>query len=105
MPVFPDIQFVDSQGNPVATETLSDDKISFQTTEGESYTISKDGSVVNKYKVTIAETQNGKVTVPESTYSKDSNVVITAAPDEGYVVDKVVVTDADNNEISITDQG
>ena len=96
---------VDSQGNPVATETLSDDKISFQTTEGESYTISKDGSVVNKYKVTIAETQNGKVTVPESTYSKDSNVVITTAPDEGYVVDKVVVTDADNNEISITDQG
>lgn len=96
---------VDSQGNTVAAEALSNDKISFQTTEGESYTISKNGSAANEYQVTIAETTNGKATVPESTYIKDSNVIITTVPDEGYVVDKVIATDADNNEIHITDQG
>lgn len=96
---------VDSQGNTVAAEALSNDKISFQTTEGESYTISKNGPAANEYQVTIAETTNGKATVPESTYIKGSNVIITTVPDEGYVVDKVIATDADNNEIHITDQG
>lgn len=96
---------VDSNGDQVAVQNLADNKISFQTQKDESYTISKDGSVVSAYKVNIGEVQNGKVTVPENTYNKGSNVVLTAVPDNGYTVENIVVLGADGVQIEVTDQG
>ena len=57
------------------------------------------------YKITINETQNGQVSVPESTYCEDSSVIITTIPNEGYIVDKVSVTDTSDNALTVTDQG
>ena len=48
---------------------------------------------------------NGKVTVDKATAKKGDTVTITAVPDEGYVTDKVTVTDKDGKEISVKDNG
>lgn len=88
----------DLQGNYVETQIPSGDanKISFQTKQGESYTISKSGT----YNVNIAETQNGTVTGQE-TAIEGSVVTFTAVPNEGYLVDTVTVTDASGNAIEV----
>ena len=57
------------------------------------------------YPPTIADTENGKVTVSPSRPSRGQTVTITAEPDEGFEVDEVVVTDRNGDEIEITDKG
>ncbi len=46
------------------------------------------------YRVAVAKTEHGKVTVRPKWAEKGEKVTITAAPDEGYGVESVTVTDA-----------
>lgn len=90
-----------ARGNFVATSVPSDDvnKLSFPTTAGESYTISK----ATTYNISIAETQNGTVSVP-TTANEGSIVALSASPEKGYILNTITVTDASGNPVETTAQ-
>ena len=50
-------------------------------------------------------TANGTVTVSPADAAKGSRVTITATPADGYVLDKLMVTDASGNLLGLTNQG
>ncbi|MDO4173139.1 MAG: S-layer homology domain-containing protein [Eubacteriales bacterium] len=58
--------------------------------------------LVEKLVVTVAETENGSVTVSAQNPAEGDTVIITPVPDEDYAVDTVTVTDADGNAIEVT---
>lgn len=58
-----------------------------------------------KYPPVIGDTDGGQVAVNPENPQAGEKVTITAKPEEGKAVDKVVVTDADGKEISVTDNG
>lgn len=91
----------DSAGNFVATSVPSDDvnKLSFPTTAGESYTISK----ATTYNISIAEAENGTVSVP-TTANEGSIVALSASPEKGYILNTITVTDASGNPVETTAQ-
>ena len=60
------------------------------------------GTVVKRYDVTLADTDNGTITATHKRASKNSTVTITATPDEGYVVDAVTVTEKDGDKVEVT---
>ena len=57
------------------------------------------------YPPTIADTEDGGMTVSPSDPQAGDQVTITPKPDEGYEVDTVVVTDPGGNPVEITDNG
>lgn len=61
------------------------------------------GSSSSSYTITVADTENGTVTAPKSA-TKNNTVTVTVKPDEGYVVDEVVVTDKDGKTIEVTEK-
>ncbi len=60
------------------------------------------GTVVKRYDVTLADTDNGSITATHKRASKNSTVTITATPAEGYVVDAVTVTEKDGDKVEVT---
>ena len=60
---------------------------------------------VTRYSVSTADTDNGTVKVSPTRASKGSTVTITVTPDEGYELDKLVVTDKDGDKVKLTDKG
>ena len=64
------------------------------TVSGATYPISLPGS-----------TANGTVTVSPADAAKGSRVTVTATPASGYVLDKLMVTDASGNLLGLTNQG
>lgn len=57
------------------------------------------------YAVTVADSTNGAVTVSPKSASKGDTVTITVKPNDGYELDKLVVTDKDGKEVKLTDKG
>ena len=55
------------------------------------------------YDVEKESTANGSFSVSDSRADRYDTVTITARPDDGYVVDEVIVTDEDGNEITVRD--
>ena len=67
---------------------------------------SSSGSSKPSYSVTTpGTTENGSVTVSPKNATKGSTVTVTVKPDDGYQLDKLTVTDAKGNTISVTDKG
>ena len=60
------------------------------------------GTVVKRYDVTLADTDNGSITATHKRASKNSTVSITATPADGYVVDAVTVTEKDGDKVEVT---
>ena len=60
------------------------------------------GTVVKRYDVTLADTDNGSITATHKRASKNSTVTITATPAEGYVVDAVTVIEKDGDKVNVT---
>ena len=60
------------------------------------------GTVVKRYDVTLADTDNGSITATHKRASKNSTVTITATPADGYVVDAVTVTEKDGDKVEVT---
>ena len=60
------------------------------------------GTVVKRYDVTLADTDNGTITATHKRASKNSTVTITATPADGYVVDAVTVTEKDGDKVEVT---
>ena len=58
------------------------------------------------YSVTApGTTENGSVTVSPKNATKGSTVTVTVKPDDGYQLDKLIVTDVKGGTISVTDKG
>lgn len=54
------------------------------------------------YTVSVADTENGKVTVSPTSPKEDATVTITATPDEHYKVGTVTVTEKDGTRVTVT---
>lgn len=64
------------------------------------------GSSTPTYAIsTPADVANGFVSISPRNASKGSTVTITVKPDEGYVLDELIVTDKSGNTVKLTDKG
>ena len=66
---------------------------------------SRDDDDDPSYAVSAPSAKNGDVTVSPKNAAKGDTVTITVTPDSGYKVDKVTVTNANGNTITVTDKG
>ena len=55
--------------------------------------------------ISIGNAANGSITVSPETASKGETVTLTVAPDKGYTLETLTVTDKNGNEIELTDKG
>lgn len=69
------------------------------------YTGSSSSGITSSYPVSVPRFDNGRVSVTPGSASKGTTVTITVKPDEGYELDKLVVTDKDGNRLSLSDKG
>lgn len=123
---------VESSDTTVATAALSSDQKSITVTgvkEGtatitvsiklgdvvlasESITVTVDergtsgssSSGTTRYTVSVEDADNGTVKVSPTRASKGSTVTITVKPDEGYVLDELVVTDKNGDKVKLTEK-
>ena len=58
-----------------------------------------------RYTVSVEDADNGTIKVSPARASKGSTVTITVTPDEGYELDKLVVTDKNGDSVKLTDKG
>ena len=84
--------------NPQATESDFTDAVTklsqaisdFQKSDGQNDR-SGGGDSARKYKITVSETENGTVKLSQSSVYSGNSLTITAIPDEGYVVDDMLI--------------
>ena len=69
------------------------------------FTKSTGSGSVTTYAPTITDSKNGSITIRPSRPAAGATVTITTDPDEGYEVDEVTVTDQNDNEVEVTDNG
>lgn len=63
-------------------------------------------ATVQEHSVSKADgIDNGKVKTDPAKAEKGDKVTVTVTPDEGYVIDRVVVKDADGKKIELTEKG
>ena len=53
--------------------------------------------------ITISDTENGETSVTPEDAEEGDSVVITATPEEGYVLESLTVTDSEGNELEMTE--
>ena len=51
------------------------------------------------------ETENGTLSVEPASAAEGETVTVNAEPADGYVVDKITVTDGNGNEIEVSEDG
>lgn len=68
-------------------------------------THSSGGGGVSSYKITVTDSENGTVTANRTSASRGTTVTLTAAPDEGYQLASLAVTNKDGKAIALHDQG
>lgn len=66
---------------------------------------SSGGSVQTNYTVTVRNTNNGSVTTNLKQAAKGADITLTVKADEGYALDKLIVTDSKGNIIKLSDLG
>lgn len=62
------------------------------------------GSSSSSYAITVANSQNGKVTSSHITAASGTTVTLTATPDKGYELDKLTVVNGSNNAVAVTEK-
>ena len=63
------------------------------------------GSSSGRFTVSVDSGKNGSVTVSPKRAEKGDTVTITVKPNEGYELDKLVVTGKNGDEIKLTNEG
>ncbi len=63
------------------------------------------GSSTTTYLITVEDSRHGDVESNRHRAERGNTVTLTVTPDRGYVLDKLVVTDKDGDEIRLTDKG
>ena len=59
-------------------------------------------SGTTRYTVTVEDSANGEVSSSHSRASRGTTVTLTITPDDGYILDELVVTDANGDELDLT---
>ena len=62
------------------------------------------GGWVSYYSVKVNESEHGKVTADRTSIYAGSTVTLTVQPDEGYKLDKITVTDSQNQAVELTEK-
>jgi len=62
------------------------------------------GGGVSTYAITVETAKNGSVTSSHKTAAKGTTVTLTVAPDTGYELDTLTVTDGSGNKVSVTEK-
>ena len=62
------------------------------------------GSASSSYAITVANSQNGKVTSSHTTAASGTTVTLTVTPDKGYELDKLTVVNGSNKDVSVTEK-
>jgi len=57
------------------------------------------------YRPSVEKAEGGEATVNKKNPEKGDTVTVTAKPEDGYVVDAVVITDRKGNVVAVTDNG
>ncbi|MBQ6412441.1 MAG: hypothetical protein IJI19_03040, partial [Ruminococcus sp.] len=89
--------------NAAVTSQTEGDTITYTATaelNGATYT---DQIELASYSIAITSVEHGKVTADKSKAYKGEEVTLTVTPDSGYLLGSLTVKDADNNEITVTD--
>ncbi|MBQ3224505.1 MAG: hypothetical protein IJB42_02240, partial [Oscillospiraceae bacterium] len=60
-------------------------------------------SVIPAYTVNIADTTNGSVSADKTKAAEGDTVTLTVTPTSGYELDTLTVKDADDNDVTVTD--
>ena len=55
------------------------------------------------YSITVTESENGSVTASRRSASRGQTVTLSVAPDEGYALSSLTVTDAKGNAVEVTE--
>ena len=89
--------------NAAVTSKTEGDTITYTATAEFNGTTYTDQIGLVSYSVTVASVEHGSVTADKSKAYKGEEVTLTVTPDIGYKLDSLTVKDADNNEITVTD--
>ena len=78
--------------------------------DGNTYTFTREsssggGSSSTTYAINVEDTRNGTVTVSPKRAERNDTVTVTVKPDDGYELDKLVITDQNGDEIDFTSKG
>lgn len=57
------------------------------------------------YPITVESSRHGEVESSRTRASSGTTITLTVTPDNGYVLDELIVTDSDGDEISVRDRG
>ena len=63
------------------------------------------GGYVSTYAITVADAKNGDVTANTKSAVKGETITLTVAPDKGYTLETLTVTDKNGKEIELTNKG
>ena len=97
---------VSAVANGTATITAkAGDQTATCTVTVKTYSSGSSSSGATRYTVSVEDADNGTVKVSPTRASKGSTVTITVTPDEGYELDKLIVTDKNGDKVKLTDKG
>lgn len=62
------------------------------------------GTAKSAYMITVENTKNGEVISSHKTADKGDTVTLTATPDKGYAVRRIIVTDSSDQKLTLTEK-
>ena len=92
-----------SAGETVITVTIGAETYILQI--GSTHSSGGSGGGTSYYSITTGSANGGKVTASRSRAAAGTTVTLTAAPDEGYRLESLTVTDGNGKNVTLTDKG
>lgn len=65
----------------------------------------KNSSSKPSYEASVAQPENGTIKLSSTTVKAGTIVVVTVTPDDGYVLDSLIILDKNGNAVEVTDNG
>ena len=62
------------------------------------------GTAKSAYMITVENTKNGEVVSSHKTADKGDTITLTATPDKGYAVRRIIVTDSSDQKLTLTEK-
>lgn len=62
------------------------------------------GTAKSAYMITVENTKNGEVVSSHKTADKGDTVTLTATPDKGYAIRRIIVTDSSDQKLTLTEK-
>ena len=90
-------------GETVITVTIGAETYILQI--GSTHSSGGSGGGTSYYSITTGSANGGKVTASRSRAAAGTTVTLTAAPDEGYRLESLTVTDGNGKNVTLTDKG